>query len=59
MKCEIIGSSSKGNCIKEIWKPIDDFKNKYETLKDRPYKINGMGEYSINSETIDVYTLEP
>ena len=34
-------------------------KNKYFTLKEHPYKINGMGEYSLNNETIDVYTLEP
>lgn len=31
MKYEIIGSSSKGNAIIiEEWKPIEDFKNKYE-----------------------------
>ncbi len=30
MNYEIVGSSSKGNCIKEIWKPIEDFKDKYE-----------------------------
>ena len=31
MKYEIIGSSSKGNCIiVEKWKPIEDFKDKYE-----------------------------
>ena len=38
---------------------LGDFKGKYETLKEKPYKISGMGEYSIDSETIDVYTLEP
>lgn len=32
MKYEIIGSSSKGNCIivEEKWKPIEDFRDKYE-----------------------------
>lgn len=30
MKYEVIGSSSKGNCMEEIWKPIEDFKDKYE-----------------------------
>lgn len=38
---------------------LGDFKNKYTTLKEQPYKINGIGEYSLNNETIDVYTLEP
>lgn len=38
---------------------LGDFKSKYTTLKEQPYKINGMGEYSLNDETIDVYTLEP
>lgn len=30
MNYEIIGSSSKGNCMEEVWKPIEDFKDKYE-----------------------------
>ena len=38
---------------------LGDFKNKYETLKNRLYKINGLGEYGLGTEIIDVYTLEP
>ena len=37
---------------------LADFKNKYETLKEKSYKISELGEYSLNNEAIDVYTLE-
>ena len=37
---------------------LADFKNKYEMLKEKPYKISGLGEYSLNNEAIDVFTLE-
>ena len=38
---------------------LGDFKNKYESLKNKPYKVSGLGEYGLNDEIIDVYTLEP
>lgn len=38
---------------------LADFKIRYETLKDKPFKINSIGEYGMNTEIIDVYTLEP
>lgn len=58
MNYEIVGSSSKGNCIEEIWKPIEDFKNKYEIsnlgrIRNKKNKIlkpsdNGHGYLKIN-----------
>lgn len=38
---------------------LGDFKSKYETLKEKPYKINALGEYSLANEMIDVYSMEP
>lgn len=38
---------------------LGDFKTKYDTLKEKPYKLSGLGEYSLANETIDVYSLEP
>ncbi|MBR2525574.1 hypothetical protein IKE67_03825, partial [bacterium] len=37
---------------------LGNFKAKYELLKEQPYKITGLGDYSLGSDTIEVYTLE-
>jgi len=38
---------------------LADFKNKYQTLKNQKYKINGLGEYGLENEIIEIYTFEP
>lgn len=37
---------------------LGDFKSKYQNLKSKSYIINALGEYSLGSEILDVYTLE-
>jgi len=38
---------------------LGDFKNKYETFKNKSYKMTSLGEYRLNDEILDVYTIEP
>ena len=37
---------------------LGDFKSKYENLKEHPFNITGLGDYSFENGTFEVYTLE-
>lgn len=38
---------------------LADFKVKYDTIKNKNYVVNSIGEYSLGEDIIDVYTFEP